>query len=337
MARTSRWKWLLALALIAGFVLLALALPYLQPLDLWVSISLAQARTPFLNGAMRLISSLASAPALTGLSLILIWTLRKSPFEVPLIANLGISVILNLGLKAMFTRPRPVEVPRLVMEAGYSFPSGHSMAAAAFYGFLIYLLWRGGASQKTKKGGTALLCLVIVLVGLSRIYLGVHYLSDVLGGYLAAGFYLLVFTGFVSAYFQRDESLGERLSAYRAPRLLLSFAHAADGIIAGLKAERNMAIHFGVMTLVIVLAFLLRVSATEWCILLILFGLVLSAELINTAIEAAVNLISRETNPQAKLAKDAAAGAVLVCALIAAAAGLIILGPRLYRLIQSGL
>lgn len=337
MARTSRWKWLLALTLIAGFVLLALALPYLQPLDLWVSISLAQARTPFLNGAMRLISSLASAPALTGLSLILIWALRKSPFEVPLIANLGISVILNLGLKAMFTRPRPIEVPRLVMEAGYSFPSGHSMAAAAFYGFLIYLIWRGGASKKAKKGGTALLCLVIVLVGLSRIYLGVHYISDVLGGYLAAGFYLIVFTRFVSAYFQRDESLGERLSAYRAPRLLLSFAHAADGIIGGLKAERNMVIHFGVMTLVIVLAFLLRVSAMEWCILLILFGLVLSAELLNTAIEAAVNLISRETNPHAKLAKDAAAGAVLVCAAIAAAAGLIILGPKLYRLIKSGL
>ena len=337
MTRKSGWKWGTALALIAGFVLLALFLPYLQPLDLWVSISLAQARTPFLNDAMRLITGLASAPALTGLSLVLIWALRKSPFEVPLIANLGISVILNLGLKALFTRPRPTGVTRLVMESGYSFPSGHSMAAAAFYGFLIYLIWRGGASKRAKKWGTALLCLVILLVGFSRIYLGVHYLSDVLGGYLAAGFYLLVFTGFVSACFQRDESLGERLSAYRAPRLILSFAHAADGIIGGLKAERNMVIHFGVMTLVIVLGFLLRVSAIEWCILLILFGLVLSAELVNTAIEAAVNLASPHPHPLAKLAKDTAAGAVLVCALIAAAAGLIILGPKLYWLIKTGL
>ena len=338
MIRNKRFKWLLALALMAGFVGMALSISWWQPMDTQVSQALAGARVGWLNEAMRLITQLASAPVLTAISLVAFWLVRKKRLQVPLIANLGISVILNLGLKALFTRPRPVEVRPLVVEAGYSFPSGHSMAAAAFYGFLIYLLWRSNASRKSKRWGTALLVSVIGLVGFSRIYLGVHYLSDVLGGFMVSGFYLLVFTSFVSAYFQRDESLGDQLAAYKAPTLVMSFAHAADGIIGGLKAERNMVIHFGMMTLVIVLAFLLQVSALEWVILLILFGLVLAAELINTAIEAAVDLSTQNAqHPLAKLAKDTAAGAVLVCAIIAAIVGVIILGPKLFLLIKTGL
>lgn len=91
------------------------------------------------------------------------------------------------------------------------------------------------------------------------------------------------------------------------------------------------------MTLVIVLASLLHVSLMEWCLLLILFGMVLAAELINTAIEAVVDLATPGKHPLAKLAKDTAAGAVLVTALIAAIVGLIILGPKLIWLIKTGL
>ena len=337
MERRVRLKWLLALLLIAGFGALAASITPLQPLDTQLSLAVAGLRGDGLTGLMRLVSQLASAPVLVGLSLVLIWLLRRNHLQAPLIANLGISVILNLGLKALFVRPRPVEVAPLVLEAGYSFPSGHSMAAAAYYGFLIYLLWRSEASRTTRQWGSALLALVILLVGFSRVYLGVHYVSDVLGGFMVSGFYLVIFTSFVSAYFQRDESLGDQLAAHKAPTLLVSFAHAADGIISGLKAERNMVIHFGMMTQVIVLAFLLKVSALEWSILLILFGLVLAAELINTAIEAAVNLAVHETHPLAKLAKDTAAGAVLVCAIIAAIVGVIILGPKLFLLIKTGL
>ncbi len=327
------WKWLLALLLITAFVLMALSIEALQPLDMQVSLAVAGQRSPFMTGLMRLITQLASAPVLVVLSLGLIWLVRKNRLQVPLIANLGISVILNLGLKALFTRHRPVGIPPLVVEAGYSFPSGHSMAAAAFYGFLIYLLWRSRAKRRTKAWGSAALLLVIALVGISRVYLGVHYLSDVLAGFLVSGFYLLVFTSFVSAYFQGNKSLGDQLPPDRTPTLLMSFAHAGDGIISGLKAERNMVIHFGMMTLVVVLAYLLKVSALEWCILLILFGQVLAAELVNTAIEAAIDLKVNENHPLAKLAKDTAAGAVLVCALIAAIVGLIILGPRVLLLI----
>ncbi|NLX82410.1 MAG: phosphatase PAP2 family protein [Clostridiales bacterium] len=334
----NKWgKWALGLGLVAAFVAIALLIEQLQVLDTKLSLAVAGRRTPFFTTAMKGVTQLASAPVLILLSAGLVYTIRKTRLKVPLIANLGISVILNLGLKALFTRPRPVEVPPLVIEAGFSFPSGHSMAAAAFYGFVIYLIRRSQMSRRAKALFSALCVGIIGLVGFSRVYLGVHYASDVVAGFLVSSLYLLVFTSFVSAYFDGDKSLEAQLDAASAPTLLMSFAHAGDGIIGGLKAERNMVIHFGMMTLVIVLASLLQVSLMEWCLLIILFGMVLAAELINTAIEAVVDLVTQDKHPLAKLAKDTAAGAVLITALIAAVVGLIILGPKLVWLIKTGL
>lgn len=323
--------------MLLGLVLLSLSLSHLQGLDARISLAVASIRRPWLTVLMKAATQLAGAPWLIVLSLVLVLFVRQKRYQVPLFANLLISVVLNLGLKDLFTRVRPVEVAHLVVETGYSFPSGHSMAAAAYYGFLIYLLRRSRLSKRAQRAGSAMLLLVILLVGFSRVYLGVHYASDVLAGFLFSGLYLMVFTAFVTAYFHGSKSLGEELEAKSAPSLLVSFAHAIDGVISGLKAERNMVIHFGMMSLVIALAILLRCNVLEWCILLILFGMVLGAELINTAIEAAVDLNTRQTNPLAKLAKDTAAGAVLVTALVSAVVGLIILGPKLYWLIRMGL
>lgn len=107
-----------------------------------------------------------------------------------------------------------------------------------------------------------------------------------------------------------------------------SFIHAFEGILIGLE-ERNMQIHCVFTGLVVLFGILLRISATEWCICLALFGLVIGLELVNTAIEAVVDLVTDEFRPLAKRAKDAAAGAVLAAAAMAAAAGLIIFLPRL--------
>lgn len=80
--------------------------------------------------------------------------------------------------------------------------------------------------------------------------------------------------------------------------------------------------------------FFFSISPAEWLVCLVLFSLVMGAELINTAIEAAVDLACPRENPKAKLAKDAAAGAVLICAIFAAMAGTIIFLPKLWNLIQ---
>lgn len=101
----------------------------------------------------------------------------------------------NLLLKYAYKRVRP-DIHRLIEISGYSFPSGHSMAAFSLYGILTYLLWRhipyaAGRFLLLVVSGIMILC-----IGLSRIYLGVHYPSDVLGGFLASCAWMLFAIGF---------------------------------------------------------------------------------------------------------------------------------------------
>lgn len=114
--------------------------------------------------------------------------------------------------------------------------------------------------------------------------------------------------------------------------LLSSFKNAFNGIFAVIKRERNIKIHIFMMILVIIFGAVLKISKTEWLICLILFGLVISAELFNSAIEETVDLAMPNKNDKAKLAKDAAAGAVLILAIISAIIGLIIFVPKIIAL-----
>jgi undecaprenyl-diphosphatase len=99
---------------------------------------------------------------------------------------------LNGMLKETFSRDRP-DAGHLVDVGGLSFPSGHSMNTAAFFGFLCYLLWfYGRKSSKNYIFFIAGIIGLILLIGISRIYLGVHYPSDVLGGFIAGGGWLLI-------------------------------------------------------------------------------------------------------------------------------------------------
>ena len=111
-----------------------------------------------------------------------------------------------------------------------------------------------------------------------------------------------------------------------------SFKYAFSGIFSALKKERNLKIHFCAMILVIIAGILLKISKLEWIICLILFALVISSELINTAIEQTVDIASPDINEKAKLAKDCGAGAVLVCAIVSAIIGLIIFIPKIIAL-----
>ena len=108
-------------------------------------------------------------------------------------------------------------------------------------------------------------------------------------------------------------------------KFIKSFKYAFEGIFTGIKKERNMKIHISIMILVIIL----KINKVEWIICITLFGLVISMELINTAIESTVDLITKEKNEQAKIAKDVAAGAVLISAIAAAIIGLMIFVPKI--------
>lgn len=119
---------------------------------------------------------------------------KKLALTVPL--NLVIITILNNVLKYIVQRERPNEL-RLVNETSYSFPSGHSMISMAFYGYFIYLIYKYVKNKYIKSALIALLSCLIVLIGFSRIYLGVHYTSDVLSGFVISIAYLILFTSIV--------------------------------------------------------------------------------------------------------------------------------------------
>ena len=99
--------------------------------------------------------------------------------------------LLNLLLKNFFDRERP-NINIIIEANGFSFPSGHSMGSMTYYGFLIYLILRSKRKPLSKLGLGILLCLVILLIGISRIYLGVHYPSDVLAGFVAGSVWLMI-------------------------------------------------------------------------------------------------------------------------------------------------
>lgn len=118
----------------------------------------------------------------------------------------------------------------------------------------------------------------------------------------------------------------------RKQPLYKSFGYAFEGIIHTIQKERNMQIHCCAAVLVTAFGLWLGLSREEWFVCLILFGLVMSLECVNTAVEAVVDLATQERHPLAKKAKDAAAGAVLIAAIFAAVIGLWIFLPKLLEL-----
>lgn len=117
--------------------------------------------------------------------------------------NLVLAALLNVVIKAIVQRPRP-EGFRLVEETGFSFPSGHSMAAMAFFGLVIWLVWHYEPDRRRRIILSAVFAFLIVMIGISRIYLGVHYASDVLGGFCASLVWLALYTRIAVPLFLGD-------------------------------------------------------------------------------------------------------------------------------------
>lgn len=115
-------------------------------------------------------------------------------------------------------------------------------------------------------------------------------------------------------------------------RLLNSFQYAFSGFLYTIRNEQNMLIHLFATAVVIAAGIFFEISITEWLICLLFIGLVLAMELLNTAIEATIDLISPEKNSFAKVAKDTAAAAVMVLAFAAGIAGGIIFIPKIIAL-----
>ena len=133
------------------------------------------------------------------LTIILCVIIKNKKIGLSIFSNIVIITILNQLLKRILQRPRPTEF-RIVEETGYSFPSGHSMVSMAFYGYLIYLIYKYVKNKYVKWISIILLSILICSIGISRIYLGVHYTSDVLGGFLISISYLVIYISAVNKF-----------------------------------------------------------------------------------------------------------------------------------------
>jgi undecaprenyl-diphosphatase len=128
---------------------------------------------------------------------------RKKVYPILITSNILGVVLINQTLKHLIMRPRP-DFLHLVEETGFSFPSGHSMAAFGFYGYFIYLINISKLNKKIKVILTSILSIIILLIGLSRVYLGVHYISDVVAGFIMSFIYILIFTTITKKYLKHE-------------------------------------------------------------------------------------------------------------------------------------
>lgn len=124
----------------------------------------------------------------------------------------------------------------------------------------------------------------------------------------------------------RNKHKGTRLQKYKK-----SFLHAIEGISYTVKNEHNMIIILPCAVLAIIAGFTFNISLTEWLFLILVIGLVIASELINTAIEAVVDLKTLETHPLAKIAKDTASSATLVFSITSFIGALIMFVPKLFK------
>ncbi len=151
---------------------------------------------------MKVITSLGSATILIPFIILLLIFIKNNYLRLSICINIILATSLNQILKFVIQRPRPTKY-RIVDASGYSFPSGHSMVSMAFYGFLIYLIYRYVKNKYLKTILILILALVIVLIGISRIYLGVHYTSDVCAGFLLSLSYLIGYTHYIENWLNK--------------------------------------------------------------------------------------------------------------------------------------
>lgn len=159
---------------------------------------------------IKAITWFGSATCLLPLALILFIIVKNKKTGLLILINLIIITILNNVLKVILQRPRPIEF-RIINESGYSFPSGHSMVSMAFYGFLIYLIYKNIKNKYLKIPLISILSLLIIMIGVSRIYLGVHYTSDVCAGFLISISYLVIYINLANKFvFDKEKIKDEK-------------------------------------------------------------------------------------------------------------------------------
>lgn len=163
----------------------------IEPLDNATSSFIISIRSPELTNTMNIITNISGSYALIVFTTLFIILIKKKKYPLAITINLIAVFITSQLAKAIVERDRPLDM--LVSAPGYSYPSGHSMVGLAYFSFLSYLVIKYIPNKIVKIILPIVFTITILLVGFSRIYLGVHYLSDVLAGFLLGAIYLIIF------------------------------------------------------------------------------------------------------------------------------------------------
>lgn len=190
----------LVVSFVAGFIWIALEVQRHGHGFAWDDAVFETVRafeSPGVNKLMRSFTRLGDTTPVVVISVLILIGLAVLRYRIELaffVFVIGGSALLNLALKQWLQRARPIGY-RLIEAPGFSFPSGHSMAAFTLYGVTTYLLWKHIPRWEGRLFMACLGTALTIMIGVSRIYLGVHYPSDVIGAYMASGAWLLITIG----------------------------------------------------------------------------------------------------------------------------------------------
>lgn len=150
-------------------------------------------RNEFMSSVFKIITCLGNWYTIVIITLLSLFLKNKKYFKY-IALNTIVITFTNQILKIIIHRPRPDINNRIINALGYSYPSGHAMISTAFYGFIFYLVWKSNLKMCYKIIINSLIVILIISICFSRVYLGVHYITDVIAGSSLSMIYLCIYT-----------------------------------------------------------------------------------------------------------------------------------------------
>lgn len=200
-------KCFVMLAAFAGFVFIAyfVATRDVLGFDTVIREWFYSLRSDGLTAVLKVVTYMGNWQSITALCiLLLLFKKTRVRYGIPVSVGAITVTALNKIVKMIFQRPRPDISLRLIEEGGFSFTSGHSITSMVVFGMLIYLVRRYVQDKRTANILTVILAIPWIFIGLSRIYMGVHYPTDVLGGWCLGAAILMILITMEEKYAQKN-------------------------------------------------------------------------------------------------------------------------------------
>ena len=190
-------KWVLFIISLTIFIFISLCVYFnlTSSFDLTIYNFIISFKNDFLTNFLKVITLFGGEYIILLITFSFLF-IKNKKFFLSLFIDMILIVLFNYFLKFFFLRERPIDL-MIINETGYSYPSGHSMVAVSFYGFILFLIWKMNIKKVYKYLFSFVIVLLMILIGISRIYLGVHFPSDVIGGYSISLCYLIVYISLI--------------------------------------------------------------------------------------------------------------------------------------------